>query len=361
MGFCLLNNVAVTAAVLADRGERVLVVDWDAHHGNGTQDAFYADDRVLYVSLHEYPLYPYTGRLDETGTGAGAGPTVNVPLPAGATGDVALAALDEVVAPAVEAFGPTWLLVSAGFDGHRRDPLTGLGFSSGDFADLTRRVLEWAPPGRRIALPRGRLRPRRPGRLGRRLRGRPGRASTTGPSASTAGGPGRAVVDAAVLLRSSRTCRSTRTLHHRQGPPQCEARHRRHPDARVDDHLPGADARRGERRRQRRAGRCRRGDAVGRDGGSLPIVAVGGDDGPHRAVHRGARAQPHGGRRSGSPHTRGGIIAKAAAEVAEPRGGEVRRRLHRQRRLREAGSSRYRGPVPVLAFTPVARTRSPAR
>jgi acetoin utilization deacetylase AcuC-like enzyme len=150
MGFCLLNNVAVTAAVLADRGERVAIVDWDAHHGNGTQDAFWADDRVLYVSLHEFPLYPFTGRLGERGTGPGAGLTVNLPLPAGATGDVALAALDDVVAPAIAAFQPTWLLVSAGFDGHRHDPLTGLGFSSGDFADLTRRVMAFAPPGRRI-------------------------------------------------------------------------------------------------------------------------------------------------------------------------------------------------------------------
>jgi acetoin utilization deacetylase AcuC-like enzyme len=150
MGFCLLNNVAVTAALLADRGERVLVVDWDAHHGNGTQDAFYGDGRVLYVSLHEFPLYPGTGRLHETGVGDGAGRTVNVPLPAGATGDVALAALDDVVAPVVAAFDPTWLLVSAGFDGHRFDPLTGLALSSGDFADLTRRVLEYVPSGRRI-------------------------------------------------------------------------------------------------------------------------------------------------------------------------------------------------------------------
>jgi acetoin utilization deacetylase AcuC-like enzyme len=150
MGFCLLNNVAVAATALADRGERVVVIDWDAHHGNGTQDTFYADGRVLYVSLHESPLYPYTGRLDETGDGAGAGLTLNLPLPAGATGDVALAALDEVVAPAVEAFAPTWLLVSAGFDAHRADPLTRLQWSSGDFADLTGRVLAFAPPGRRL-------------------------------------------------------------------------------------------------------------------------------------------------------------------------------------------------------------------
>jgi acetoin utilization deacetylase AcuC-like enzyme len=145
MGFCLLNNIAVTAAALRDRGERVLVVDWDAHHGNGTQDIFYADGAVMYVSMHEWPLYPGTGRLDDTGTGAGAGATINFPLPAGATGDVYLDAIDTVVAPAAQRFAPTWVLVSAGYDAHRNDPLTGLGLSAGDFADLTGRVREYAP------------------------------------------------------------------------------------------------------------------------------------------------------------------------------------------------------------------------
>ena len=88
MGFCLFNNVAVTAAALADAGERVLIVDYDAHHGNGTQDAFYDDPRVTYVSFHEHPLYPGTGALLETGWGDGQGRTVNVPVPHGATGDV---------------------------------------------------------------------------------------------------------------------------------------------------------------------------------------------------------------------------------------------------------------------------------
>lgn len=155
MGFCLFNNVAVTAAALADQGERVLIVDYDAHHGNGTQDAFYSDDRVLYVSLHEYPLYPGTGGLRETGRGAGAGTTVNVPLPAGATGDVFRAALDDVVAPVAGSFAPTWLLISAGFDAHRADPLTDLGLSSGDYADLTATLLELVPAGRCIAFLEG--------------------------------------------------------------------------------------------------------------------------------------------------------------------------------------------------------------
>jgi acetoin utilization deacetylase AcuC-like enzyme len=201
MGFCLLNNVAVTAAVLAGRGERVAILDWDAHHGNGTQDAFYDDDRVLYASLHEHPLYPYSGKLRETGAGDGAGTTINVPLPAGATGDVYLHAFDDLIAPAIESFDATWLLVSAGFAGHRDDPLTGLGLTSGDFADLTARALQLAPPGRRIAFLEGgydldalarSTAACVAGLAGEDLR----------PEGATSGGPGRDVVDAALRIRA---------------------------------------------------------------------------------------------------------------------------------------------------------------
>ena len=155
MGFCLFNNVAVTAAALADRGERVLIVDYDAHHGNGTQDVFWRDERVAYVSFHEYPLYPGTGALDEAGAGEGTGWTVNLALPAGATGDVYRHAVELVVAPLAEEHGSTWLLLSAGFDAHRADPLTGLGLTSGDMADLTLDLLQLAPPGRRLAFLEG--------------------------------------------------------------------------------------------------------------------------------------------------------------------------------------------------------------
>jgi acetoin utilization deacetylase AcuC-like enzyme len=155
MGFCLISNVAVLAASLADQGERVLILDYDAHHGNGTQDVFYHDPRVLFVSLHQWPLYPGTGRHTEVGSGAGEGFTMNVPLPPGTTGDVYLRAFDELIAPRVEAFAPTWLIISAGFDGHRFDPITELGLTSGDYIALTKRAMAWAPPGRRIVMLEG--------------------------------------------------------------------------------------------------------------------------------------------------------------------------------------------------------------
>jgi acetoin utilization deacetylase AcuC-like enzyme len=155
MGFCLLNNVAVLAANLADRGERVLIADFDAHHGNGTQDVFYDDPRVLFVSWHQWPLYPGTGRVEEIGEGPGEGTTINIPMPPGATAEHYRRTLDEVVRPAIEAFAPTWLLVSAGFDGHRDDPLASLGLTSGDFADLTRELLESVPAGRTVVFLEG--------------------------------------------------------------------------------------------------------------------------------------------------------------------------------------------------------------
>lgn len=150
MGFCLFNNVAVSAAALAERGERVLIADFDAHHGNGTQDIFYDRDDVMVVSWHEWPQYPGTGRVDEMGRGAGLGSTVNVPLPSGATVEHYLASLAGPVGAAIDAFGPTWVLISAGYDGHRRDPLCGLGLTDADFGAITRELLGWSTPGRRM-------------------------------------------------------------------------------------------------------------------------------------------------------------------------------------------------------------------
>jgi acetoin utilization deacetylase AcuC-like enzyme len=151
MGFCLLNNIAISAAYLAERGERVAIVDWDVHHGNGTQDIFWDDPRVLYISTHQSPLFPGTGAVDQTGGPEAQGLTVNVPLPPGATGDVVRRALEEVAAPVVERFVPTWVLVSAGFDAHRADPLANLRLSSTDFADIAKTVGGFAPqPGRMV-------------------------------------------------------------------------------------------------------------------------------------------------------------------------------------------------------------------
>ena len=155
MGFCVISNVAVVAASLAEQGERVLILDYDAHHGNGTQDVFYDDPRVLFVSLHQWPLYPGTGRAIEFGRGAGAGFTMNIPVPPDTTGDRYLRAFDEIVAPRVAEFAPTWLIISAGFDGHRDDPITDLGLTAGDYVALTRRALEWAPAGRRLVMLEG--------------------------------------------------------------------------------------------------------------------------------------------------------------------------------------------------------------
>ena len=199
MGFCLFNNVAVTAAALAARGERVLIVDYDAHHGNGTQDAFWTDPGVAYASFHQFPLYPGTGGLREVGAGAGRGTTINLPLPAGATGDAFRAGVEEVLAPFAAQFDPTWLLISAGFDAHRADPITDLGLSAGDYADLTADLLALAPPGRRIVFLEGGYDLDALGAsaaacvgalVGERLV----------PEPPTSGGPGREVIDAVALV-----------------------------------------------------------------------------------------------------------------------------------------------------------------
>lgn len=155
MGFCLFNNAAVGAAKLAAAGEKVAIVDWDVHHGNGTQDIFYDEPNVLYVSTHESPLYPGTGLLRDTGRGAGTGTNVNLPFPAGTSGDTYRAAFDQVVIPKIEQFEPDWLIISAGFDGHRDDPLAGLGLTAGDYADFAKRLQSLVPARRLLVVLEG--------------------------------------------------------------------------------------------------------------------------------------------------------------------------------------------------------------
>ncbi len=151
MGFCLLNNVAVAAASLTAQGDRVLIVDWDVHHGNGTQSIFWDDPNVLYVSTHQWPLYPGTGKAAEIGGSAARGLTVNIPVPPGATGDIIRMALHEVGRPAIERFAPDWVLISCGFDAHRADPLGELALSDGDFASLAQLAAQYSPrPGRLV-------------------------------------------------------------------------------------------------------------------------------------------------------------------------------------------------------------------
>jgi acetoin utilization deacetylase AcuC-like enzyme len=142
MGFCLYSNVAVAVrhAQAVHGVERVAVVDWDVHHGNGTQAIFYADPSVLTVSLHQAHLFPWSGEAHETGTGEGRGACVNVPLPAGTAPEAYLTRFDAEALPAVEAFAPELVVVSCGFDAHADDPLAELDLDAATFAELTRRV-----------------------------------------------------------------------------------------------------------------------------------------------------------------------------------------------------------------------------
>ena len=146
MGFCLFNNVAI-AAELAIRElgiERVLVLDWDVHHGNGTAEVFRRRSDVLFVSIHQAGLYPGSGALEDVGSGEGEGYTINLPVPAGSEEDLWLSLLEHIVLPAARAFEPELVLVSAGFDAHRADPLAGVCLDTGSFGEMSRHIRDMA-------------------------------------------------------------------------------------------------------------------------------------------------------------------------------------------------------------------------
>ncbi len=146
MGFCLLNNIALAAAHARSRHglERIAIVDFDVHHGNGSQDAFYDDGGVLYVSTHQFPFYPGSGQAGETGAADGEGTNVNIPLPGNCGDEQYAAAFERVVGPVVRRYRPQLILVSAGFDAHFADPLAGMSLTTAGYGELTRRLVALA-------------------------------------------------------------------------------------------------------------------------------------------------------------------------------------------------------------------------
>ncbi len=142
MGFCFVNNVAVATVQIRDRGEKVAIIDWDVHHGNGTQAMVAEDPGTLYISLHQSPFYPLTGNLGETGVD---GTTVNLPFPAGSGGDVYRQAFARVIVPIIKQFAPGHILISAGFDAHRDDPLADMSLATSDYGFMAQAIRQAAP------------------------------------------------------------------------------------------------------------------------------------------------------------------------------------------------------------------------
>jgi acetoin utilization deacetylase AcuC-like enzyme len=150
MGFCMFNNVAITAAFLRSRGEKVAILDWDVHHGNGTQVMLGDDPGVLYASIHQDNFYPFEGHLTDIETGDAKGTVVNIPLPAGTAGDVYRRAWAELVIPIVEQFQPDWAMISAGFDAHANDELAGFFLQSDDFGWMSAQLAAIHPANRTV-------------------------------------------------------------------------------------------------------------------------------------------------------------------------------------------------------------------
>ncbi|MFC1715914.1 histone deacetylase [Candidatus Poribacteria bacterium] len=160
MGFCIFNNVAIGARYIQKRYklQKILIVDWDVHHGNGTQDVFYDDPTVLYFSTHQYPFYPGTGSGAEKGSGKGTGYNINVPLPSGSGDKEYRKAFAEILRPRAIEFDPDFVLISAGFDAHKDDPLGGVSITTRGFAELTaivKDIAETCCDGRLVSLLEG--------------------------------------------------------------------------------------------------------------------------------------------------------------------------------------------------------------
>ncbi|RLI76761.1 histone deacetylase [Archaeoglobales archaeon] len=157
-GFCYFNNMAIMVKGLLKKFDRILILDWDAHHGDGTQEIFYNDNKVLFISTHQMPLYPGTGFPYEVGSGNGEGYTINIPLPPGTSDDGYMMVVDEIIEPVAMEFKPEFIAVSAGQDNHFTDPITGLALTARGYAELMKRAVELAEKlcdGRLVAVLEG--------------------------------------------------------------------------------------------------------------------------------------------------------------------------------------------------------------
>jgi acetoin utilization deacetylase AcuC-like enzyme len=155
MGFCVFNNVAIAASKLSSEGKKVAILDWDVHHGNGTQSLVMNDPAILYVSLHQAPYYPFDGEIESVDSGEAKGTVVNIPMPEGTAGDIYREAWATLVLPVVEQFSPDWTLISAGYDAHHLDHLAGLRLVSDDYGFMTSTLREVHPPERTVSVLEG--------------------------------------------------------------------------------------------------------------------------------------------------------------------------------------------------------------